>query len=384
MNILFIFNGTTKTSGVGLSGGTIRLFEIMKFVQAEKVSVLTTPNGEELLEKLHVPYDEKHLINYRVDNGIKSNLTISLKSFFQIPKLLKDYKGVVYSSCEHMYDVFPALRLKFQNGCKWYAVYHWVEEYPWKDKRGGVPFMRRYLYWANRAFAGLLIKLFADKILAVSDQTKVKLIKIKKVKPEKIQSVYCGVEYDEITKIIEKYHNEKGKIYDAVYMKRLDYGKGIFDLLTIWKKVCDVKLDAKLAIIGDGSVSTLEKIHQFLTENNMEENVSSLGVIYDFEEKFRILNSSKMFLLPSHEENWAIVIGEAMAAKLPVIVYDLKEIVPIWQDNVEWIKFGDTGGFADKIVGYLENINQSEAIAEKAYQFIRKYDWRKIAKQEFI
>jgi hypothetical protein len=71
-----------------------------------------------------------------VTPGIFSNLWISILSFFKLPKTLKKEKiDIVYSSCEHLYDVLPALRLKLFKKSKWYAVYHWVEEYPWNDKR---------------------------------------------------------------------------------------------------------------------------------------------------------------------------------------------------------------------------------------------------------
>lgn len=381
---LFIFNGATKNNGVvGVSGGDVRLFEIIKNSILEEKYILTTPNGEELLKKFDVYLNKIFKINYSVGSGIFSNFSIAFKSFFCLPKEVRDYKGVVYSSCEHLYDVLPAFRMKILNGCKWYAVYHWVENFPWKEKRGGTPFIIRYLYWANRVFSGFIIKFFADKILAVSDQTKEKLIKIKGINPKKIKAVYAGVEYAKIANIGEKYLSEKGNKYDAVFMKRLNYGKGVFDLLEIWREVCKQKPTASLAIIGDGPQGVVDALKEFIEKNNLKENISLLGPVYDFEEKFRLLNSAKLFVLPSREENWAIVIGEAMAIKLPVLVYALTEIVPIWKDNVEWVEVGNTHLFAEKIVSYLDSDKKREAIASRAFDFVKQYDWQKIAIEEF-
>jgi glycosyltransferase involved in cell wall biosynthesis len=382
--ILFIFNGLSKNNGrVGVSGGDIRLFEIIKNTELHLVNLLTTPNGMELLEKFNVKYSESNVIDYSIDSGIKSNLIISIKSFFQLPHKLRQFRGSVYSSCEHLYDVLPAFRLKILNKCKWYAVYHWVEDYPWKEKRGNTPLVRRYLYWLNRSFSSLIIKLFADRILAVSDQTRDKLIKIKKIKPARIKAVYCGVDYEKIKQVGEKFIDEKESAYDAIYMKRLNNGKGIFDLLEIWKLCCLVNPALKLAIIGDGPAEIVKKIHEFIKKNNFGNNIFLLGVIYDFEQKFRVLNSSKLFILPTHEENWAIVIGEAMAIKLPVLCYNLKEIFPIWKDNVEWIDFEDVSGFADRILSFLSSGEKRLALSSKAFDFIKKYDWREIVKNEF-
>ena len=104
--------------------------------------------------------------------------------------------------------------------------------------------------------------------------------------------------------------------------------------------------------------------------------------IYDFEEKFKILNSSKLFILPSHEENWAIVIWEAMAIWNPVICYNLPEITPIWQDNVCWINMFDTGMFAQEVLRLLNDEKLMKTMSEKANEFIKKFDWKEIANIE--
>lgn len=382
--ILFIFNWLVKSWWkVWISGWDIRLFEIIKNAAIDEINLLTTPNGEELVNKLSVPFHNKYVIKYNVNSWILSNLVISIKSFFCLPKDLKKFHWIVYSSCEHLYDVLPWLRMKLFNKCTWYAVYHWVEDYPWKEKRWNTPFLRRYLYWLNRWFSWFIIKIFSDKILAVSDQTKEKLIKIKWIDPKKIKAVYCWVNYNLIRSIWDKYLYEKWSKYDAVFMKRLNYWKWIIDLLEIWKKVCKIKKNAKLAIIGDWSEDVVKKIKWYINDNNLEKNIDLLWVIYDIDEKFKILNSSKLFILPSHEENWAIVIWEAMAIKLPTIVYSLKEILPIWKDNVEWVSVWDVSQFANKIISYLDNNQKCIDLSNKAFDFIQDYDWSVISKNEF-
>ena len=384
-NILFILNGISKNKGkVGISGGDVRLMEIAKNTDGLRVYFLTTPNGKELLELYGLKKYKKYIINTNNSFGLIANLKTSLYSLLFIPHALDDYNGIVYSSCEHLYDVLPALRLKILNKCRWYAVYHWVEDYPWIEKRGGTPFVRRYLYWLNRWFSGVLIKYFSDSILAVSEQTKNKLIRIKHINSKKIKAVYCGVNYEKINLIIHKYENEKGKKYDAIYMKRLDFGKGILDLLKIWKIVVDSKNNAVLGVIGEGSDTAVVKIKKFIHDNNLGKNIKLLGPLYDFEEKFRVINSSKLFILPSHEENWAIVIGEAMAARVPIIAYDLKEIKPIWKNNVIWVNKGNISEFSYKIIYYLFHPEKLKKIVNNAQDFVKFYDWKRIASIEFI
>ncbi len=382
--VLFIINGMTKSNWkVGISGGDIRLFEIMKNMNQVEKHILTTTNWLSAMEKLEISCDKKTVINYEVNPWALSNLWISIVSFFKSYRKIKlEKEDIIYSSCEHLYDVLPAMKMKIFKKAQWYAVYHWVEDYPWKDKRGNTPFVPRYLYWLNRAFSGFLIKLFASKILAVSEPTKEKLISMKKIKPERIKAVDCWVNYEKIIEVRKKYESEKWTEFDAVFMKRLNYWKWVSDLLEIWKKVSKVKKDAKLWVIWEGSEDILEKINAFIKENNLENNIKLFGVVYDFEEKFRIINSSKLFILPSHEENWAIVIWEAMAIWAPVLVYDLPEITPIWKDNVEWVERFDTNQFSEKILKYLWDENLRKQKMEKADTFIPSLDWKNIANNE--
>ena len=382
--VLFIINGMVKNEGVlSVSGGDVRLLEVMRNSDTDPY-LLTTQNGREFIDKsMTISLEKTYIINHNLTSGIMSNFLISVKSIFLWKSGAAKFRdGAVYSSCEHLYDVLPALRLKLTNNCKWYAVYHWVEDYPWIEKRGNTPVVVRYVYWLNRVVSGLLIKWFSDEILAVSDTTKEKLIDMKSIKESKIKSVYCGVEYKRIREIAKKYASERGTRYDAVFMKRLNYGKGVLDLLKIWKKTVESNPDAKLGIIGDGPKEVVQKIEEFLKENNLEKNVDRLGVIYDFEEKFRIINSAKTFLLPTHEENWAIVVGEAMAVGTPVIVSKLKEITPIWQDNVTWCEVGDIDGFSRETLRLCQDNEAREKIANKALKFITRYDWEKIGKDE--
>src|SRR5690606_35462694 len=99
--------------------------------------------------------------------------------------------------------------------------------------------------------------------------------------------------------------------YDAVFMKRLHPGKGIYDIIEIWGEVVKQKADARLAIMGEGSEDVRNRILSRMKELEIEDNIDLIGPVYDIDEKLKILRSSKVFVLPSHEENWAIVIGEA-------------------------------------------------------------------------
>jgi glycosyltransferase involved in cell wall biosynthesis len=114
----------------------------------------------------------------------------------------------------------------------------------------------------------------------------------------------------------------------------------------------------------------------------LTENIVFAGLIYDFEKKFSLLSQARLFLLPSYEENWAIAIGEAMAAGIPVVAYSLEELIQVWGDNFVQIPIGNTDRFAEIVVELLQNDQKMQEISAKACQFVQRLDWTEIAKRE--
>ena len=189
--------------------------------------------------------------------------------------------------------------------------------------------------------------------------------------------VLCGVNPEEI----DSYFPEKEqKIYDAVFMKRLQRTKGVLDLVEMWAELVKRKPGAKLLIIGEGIDG--EEARKLSVSLGMEKNIEFAGVIYDPQKKFKLLGQSKVFVLPSYEENWAIVIGEAMAVGIPVVCYDLKELRPVWENNVIYAKIGDKSDLLEKVAYLLENGSERAKMAQKAREFVKKYSWEKIADTE--
>lgn len=95
-----------------------------------------------------------------------------------------------------------------------------------------------------------------------------------------------------------------GRIVDC---KNIEYLLSIFNT---WSKD---KPDAKLSIIGDGEL--LDRLKKFYTSSQ----ISFLGSV-DSEHLSKYYYSSDVFILPSSFEPWGLVVNEAMASGLPVIV----------------------------------------------------------------
>ncbi len=366
-------NGVEGQGGTpGVSGGDVRLMTILKLL-GDRVdfTLSTTPMGRELCRLNGVR------ANYRVMHtsdkpGILGNLERVISSCANVPK---EHFDLAYSGGEHLYDVLPAALLRIFRRVPWVALVHWVEEYPWRDKRGGTPPLHRYLYWLNRVAAMLLVKCFADRVLAVSESTRVKLIASRGFAPQRVGTVLCGLDLASATAVRD---STAPKVYDAIFMKRLNFGKGVRDLIEIWDYVVQARPQARLQVLGSGPPGVVDEIRGLIQAKDLSKSIDLVGVVHDPAEKRSRLASSSVFVLPSHEENWAIVIGEALASGLPVVAYDLKEIRPLWGERVQWIPLGDTRAFAQRVLDLLERPRRVPLD-----DFLKSLDWSRIAENEY-
>ncbi len=384
--IICFLNGVTENKGKpSISGGDVRALKILQEFSEKgmDIVVFTSSIGVELVDQYRRDNWEVVDIGTKEGGSIMSRFNrvwralVVVRQFsisnFQFPFKSQTKEFVSYSSSEHLYDVLPAWWMAWRKKIEWVALIHWVPDSPWSNNRGNTPFLHNLIYYIQNFVSHLMIKNQAKVVLAVSDITRDKLEKIGFEK-NKLGVVYCGVDLKKIQNV--EAGNEKK--YDGVFLKRLNPGKGSYDLVKIWQKVVERKPEAKFVIIGDGPDEVVEKIRKEITEKGLDKNIILHGPEYDFQKKFQIMKQSKVFVLPTYEENWAIVIGEALAAGLPVVCYDLPEIRPIWNDSVDWVEKGNTEKMADRIVELID----SGYVQTRLPEVVTEYSWENIAEKE--
>ena len=383
MRILIVSNEhSVTTEGAEVTGGEVRWIEIAKqWTEAgNEVHVLTPRTGEELCEKLHLHaqfhISDRSAAKKSLGSMVYNYALRTLKARFALPSSALMVKpDLIYSATEHYYDTLPAAFLKKKTGSTWAAVVHWVAPL----ERHGNPFSNLFFYIQQRL--GLrLVKKYADSVLAVSDSTRNDLLRLG-FPSHKLHTVGCGVDLQGIVGTAEK-NESLPKSYDGVYMKRFHPAKGIFDVISIWNEVVRSRPDARLILIGGGSPSIISKLEQLIQNKGLRNNILIIGTVYDFEQKIQLLLKSKVFLLPSHEENWGIVIGEALACGLPVVCYDLPEIRPVWKDRVTWVRKGDTAEFAAAALEILRRYGDMGSSIKAGVEYMKPYDWHNLSDAE--
>lgn len=110
------------------------------------------------------------------------------------------------------------------------------------------------------------------------------------------------------------FNKKKNKI---LFLSRIHPKKGILELLYSWQNVSKIFPDWHLDIAGPDNNGYLNEMKNLSKELKLK-NVSFLGPLYD-EYKEKKYLESKLFVLPSHSENFGMVIAEALSYGLPVI-----------------------------------------------------------------
>ena len=372
MKITFIINGYSSNKE-GTSGGETRNVAFINHIDKQKhdisiccpqkYHVVKQIKDIELLTYPSLPFEEKTYENLPLLFFVYCYRIII--SVFKIRRIKSD---VIISSSHLFHDVIPLLFLGNKNlTCVTY-IHHIISE----QQRKGVSslitnFLEKISFYVIRKINSIV---FTD-----SEVNKMSLIRKYNFKEKYVHVIKNGINLGFINSV----GITKNPVYDICFCGRLNKTKGIFDLVNIVKKVKKDYPDISCGMIGQGKErNNLEKI---IKDNNLEDNVQLLGFLGE-KEKIKTMKSSKIFVLPSHEEGWGIVIGEAMACEIPVVVYKLKDIVGIWEDNVIWVECFDLNKFSDAIIELLEDENKRNVFIQRGQKFSKTIDWDDILENE--
>ena len=141
---------------------------------------------------------------------------------------------------------------------------------------------------------------------------------------------------------------DQPKQFDVAWTGRVHPQKGIEDLLTTLKWLRDRMPDFRAIIIGKSK----DALEETVRELGLAASVTFSGHVSE-EEKFRLLKASRVFVMPSHYESWGLVVGEAIAAGIPVVAYKLQCYPPLFGDFVRYVTSFDSDAFKQMVENEL-------------------------------
>ena len=370
---------------MGMSGGDVRFIEIFKRIKYLDKVIVTSLVGRRICEhnNLKAPFviTTKELLS---SNIVFTDFVRIVKALF-LKMEIKD-RDIIYSTSDFLTHTFPAFVWKLRNRkAKWIVCIFLLVPTLFKDysrnysktNNFSMPGFKRILYFLGQQLTLFLGRRWADQILVLNKMDKEYLVKNRGIAESTISVVNGGVDYGHLKTL----SGEKTKAYDGIFLGRFHPQKGIFDLIKIWKLVCNKKPEARLCMIGGGLPSLEEKVKALIKENNLCENIELVG-FKQGDEKFLLLKSSSIFLCPSYYESFAIVVAEAMACGLPVVAYNLPIFNDIYGENILKVPLGDIK-FADAVINLLNNDGFRRSFGLEGQKFVQKYDWDEIAEKEY-
>jgi glycosyltransferase involved in cell wall biosynthesis len=247
----------------------------------------------------------------------------------------------VYSASDFWMDSIPAMIHKAK-GNKWVAGCYML-----------APKKNWIHHWSQKPIL-FMINHFADvACVTTSDVFGFKI---------PVVDVHGGVD------INVAYNNElERKEFDAVFVGRLHYTKGIDELIKIWETVRQNRPNSKLAIIGDGD----NEAFKGKDWARVSPSVTYFGYLDD--ERFSVYRRSKMVLYPTPKKyhHFSMSPIEAMACGCPMIAFNLEEMD---QEGVYGcILCEDVNKFVIEILNYLDGHYPEKS--KEAVEYARTWDW---------
>ena len=352
-----------------------------------------------------VTMSAKHLSNHGIRNQIIStgNTTTQLEKNFGN---FRDLRGI---GVEIFYTI-----ARFQNeygigsfrGLKKYLmdmpkpdliVLHQVYTFStilgyWYAKKFGIPFvvqphgsLTNYHESDNKILKAFSKKLIISRILHDSSAVIVTCLSEKKDLAASLQFKARSIRYGAVIPadltMNSRYEQKSTDDLRIIFSGRFDKKKNLPLLIKSLPEVLEKFPKLILDIAGSGTRQEIKKIRLLVSSLNLESNV----VFHGWIEKKRLqelLAASKLLILPSENENFAIVVSEALSLGKPCLVSNYVGAADIVAKHLAGVVIQEltSTSIAEGIIEVLQGdeVAYSEAAIKAAREDL---DWSKIALQ---
>jgi glycogen synthase len=223
----------------------------------------------------------------------------------------------------------------------------------------------------------------SHKIITVSNNNRLDLIKLLNIPNERITVIYNGVDADKFNpnidgqEIRKKFGLEGSKI--ILYVGRLERHKGLYMLLDAARRIIGENKDVHLLIVGSGK----HKIDLMQIGRNIGEEIVFAGRVPD-ELLSSYYSAADVVALPSlYEGGPPLTLLEAMASAKPIITTNVPPINELVDNHTAvLINPVDTELFAKKITNLLLDEKSRRVLGRNARSKVLEcFTWEKVAQK---
>ncbi|MBI2653256.1 glycosyltransferase family 4 protein [Candidatus Woesearchaeota archaeon] len=209
----------------------------------------------------------------------------------------------------------------------------------------------------------------ADKIIAVSNFTKNKIVTHYGIRPEKIAVVHNAVD------VPHHYNDENFEIRKndkiVLFLGRVTLQKGPDYFVHAARKVLEREKNVKFVIAGTGDMEA--RMIEKAAELGISDKVLFAGFLHpdDVERAYKMAD---VYVMPSVSEPFGITALEAMKNKTSVIVSKQSGVSEVIRHCLK-VDFWDVNEISNKIIALLRYKPLHETLKENAYFEVGKFNW---------
>ncbi len=349
MNKTVFFSG-----GIDRAGGTERVLCLVASGLAKKGFDVTIVSmcGE---KRSHYPLDERIKTIYMEAEGFSKKIRKNIKDLSEIMETEKPDYWVDVDIILGLYTYFAR---KKHREIKWIGWEHFN-------------FFYNFMYYKTlRKIARKIVCKKADALVVLSEEDREYYRKNTKI-GNRVYTIYNPSPFE----IYDNYENREKTV---ISIGRLTYLKGYDMLLKAWKKVSEGREDWKLVIAGDGEEK--DSLNDLIKNENIK-NVEMTGFV---DEIGQLYEKASLYVLPSRNEGFPMVILEAMSYGLPCVAFGCKAGVgELIVDNKTGLvaENENIDDLAEKMGILMDNQAKREEMSRAANIYVRNFDSKEICEK---
>jgi glycosyltransferase involved in cell wall biosynthesis len=334
-----------------------------------------------------------HLVAYRVATDLLNYPNVI---FHRVPKFLNSYllsSPLLDRSGRYLAKLLGVDRTRvLVNGgnCQWGDInwVHYVHAAYKPEIRSGLlgKLKAKMTYQSTLAAEKKALNL-ANVIIVNSERTKLDIISRLDIKPERIQTVYYGIDpsifYPASAQERVQLRQKLGWPQDkpiAVFIGALgDRRKGFDTLFTAWQQLCaDPNWDTDLVAIGRGAELPLWQ--QRTAQAGLESRIQFLGFRSDVPD---ILRAADCLVAPTRYEAYGLGVHEALCCGLPAIVSADAGVAERYPETLQDLLMSNPDDVEDLVLKFKKWRSHQDDYKKLVFslsQELTSYTWDDMAK----
>jgi glycosyltransferase involved in cell wall biosynthesis len=176
---------------------------------------------------------------------------------------------------------------------------------------------------------------------------------------------------------------QKAKPGYILYVGRMDYRKGLFDLMECAKQICEKRPDTHFALVGNGPLT--DRLIRFSKQAGIERNIVFHGYV-SLHRLIELYQNALVVVIPSYYEGLPTVMLEAMACGIPVVATKIPAHTEVISQGTNGLLVAPRSpqDMAETIFTLLDDDVLREKVGEAARKTVEtKYTWDMVTKRLF-